>query len=102
MSWIQTAIADYMQFSTLNPKQGSQDRIPSSTQPNLDTSTMPSSKKRTEPRVLDIFPSRAIVSQDQRPTEQSKITKLRERATEALTNSFNLTPPGRYINADYQ
>ena len=85
-------IADYMRSSNLNPKEGSPDSTPSSTPSDIRSSPMAPSRYRTEPRVLDILPSRAIVPQDQRPTEQSKLTKLREGATEALTNSFNLIP----------
>ena len=39
-----------------------------------------------------MMPSRAIVPQENRPTEQSKLTKLRECATESLSNSFDLIP----------
>ena len=50
------------------------------------------SRYRTAPIILDILPSRAIIPQDQRPTEQSKLTKLRECATDDLISSFDLIP----------
>ena len=46
----------------------------------------------TSPRVHETTPSRALIPQDQRPTDQSKLSKLRENATGALQNNFDLVP----------
>ena len=46
----------------------------------------------TSPRVHETTPSRALIPQDQRPTDQSKLSKLRENATSALQNNFDLVP----------
>ena len=44
------------------------------------------------PRLAEVLPSRAIVPQDQRPTDQGKLSKLREKAPSPLANAFNLIP----------
>ena len=50
------------------------------------------SRFRTAPREIETLPSRAIVSQDNRPSDQGKLSKLRESATEPLTNKFDIIP----------
>ena len=44
------------------------------------------------PHLMEVLPSRAIVPQDQRPTAQDKLSKLRESVTSPLANVFNLIP----------
>ena len=64
----------------------------SRTETDTFSSSPVTSRYRTAPRILDILPSCVIIPQNQYPTDQSKLTKLRECATDGLVNSFDLIP----------
>lgn len=50
-------IANIVQYSNLDPKQGRQAIIPDSAQSNQDSTSMPPSRCRTAPQMLDNLPS---------------------------------------------
>ena len=69
--------------------------------PNDTTSTQPDdtprtpramSRFRTTPWEVETISSRAIVSQDQRLSDQGKLSKLRESAIDPITNKLDVIP----------
>ena len=64
------------------------------TQPNDNPSTPWDimSRFRPAPWEVETIPSRAIVSQNQRPLYQGKLSKLRKSATDPLANKFDVIP----------